>query len=143
LKNPNKNSEWSLQFSRYGLSYPEFRPTKLNPKPEQFYEAFFRFSSYWQKHIGDMSPLTLPDSSWTNMVKYAFVKELMVRPFGVCKFDNVTLQRSHGSFPILQTPNTEQLTVIIMAQSTTAFKTSLPVPSQQILSGDGSTSQKP
>jgi hypothetical protein len=46
-----------------------------------------------------MSPLTLPDSSWTNMVKYAFVKELMVRPFGVRKLEFLyTIQHNHGSY---------------------------------------------
>ena len=29
-----------------------------------------------------MSAITLPDPSWTNMTRYAFVKELMVRPGG-------------------------------------------------------------
>jgi hypothetical protein len=38
-----------------------------------------------------MSPVTLPDSSWTNLAKYAFVKELMVRPFGVCELDTLRL----------------------------------------------------
>jgi hypothetical protein len=67
----------------YGKSYPEFRPTKLNPKAEEFYTALFRFGNYWQKHLGDIAPLTLPDPSWAYMAKYALAKELMVRPGGV------------------------------------------------------------
>ena len=31
----------------------------------------------------DLTPITLPDTSWTDMVRYAFVKEQMVRPGGV------------------------------------------------------------
>jgi hypothetical protein len=31
----------------------------------------------------DVTPITLPDTGWTNMVKYAFVKEQIVRPGGV------------------------------------------------------------
>jgi hypothetical protein len=66
----------------YANSYPEFRPTKLNPKPEEFYVALFKFGAYWEHHVQDLTPITLPDSSWSNLAKYAFVKELMVRPFG-------------------------------------------------------------
>jgi hypothetical protein len=67
----------------YSNSYPEFRPTKLNPKAEEFYTALFRFGNYWHKHLEDMSPLNLPDASWSYMTKFALAKELLVRPGGV------------------------------------------------------------
>lgn len=67
----------------YGKSYPEFRPTKLNPNAEEFYTALFRFGNYWERQLSDMAPLTLPDPSWADMTKYALVKELMVRPGGI------------------------------------------------------------
>jgi hypothetical protein len=67
----------------YGYSYPAYPPAKVDPKPEEFYRALLAFAGYWEKLVSDMAPATLPDSRWTNMSKYAFAKELMVRPGGV------------------------------------------------------------
>ncbi len=67
----------------YGYSYPAYPPAKLDPKPEEFYRALFVFANYWAKQVSDLSACSLPDRRWTDMSKYAFVKELMVRPGGV------------------------------------------------------------
>jgi hypothetical protein len=66
----------------YGTSYPNFGPFHKEPKPEEFYAALLRFGRYWEKHLADFAPLSLPDRSWTDMTKYAFAMELMVRPGG-------------------------------------------------------------
>jgi hypothetical protein len=66
----------------YGFSYPAYTRRRQDPKPEDFFRAMLSFAEYWEHQLSDMSALTLPDASWTNMVRYAFVKELMVRPGG-------------------------------------------------------------
>ena len=66
----------------YGYSYPAYTRRRQDPKPEDFFRAMLSFAEYWEHQLSDMSALTLPDASWTNMVRYAFVKELMVRPGG-------------------------------------------------------------
>jgi hypothetical protein len=68
---------------QYARSYPEFGPYHKNPTAEQFYHALFVFGEYWNKHLEGISPLTLPDQSWADLTKYAFAKELLVRPGGV------------------------------------------------------------
>jgi hypothetical protein len=67
----------------YGYSYPAYPPAKLDPTPEEFYRALLVFAGYWEKQVADLAPCAMPESRWTNMTKYAFVKELMVRPGGV------------------------------------------------------------
>jgi hypothetical protein len=66
----------------YGHSYPAYTRRRQDPKPEEFFRALLEFAEYWEDQLSDMSPITLPDPSWTNMARYAFVKELMVRPGG-------------------------------------------------------------
>src|SRR6185437_4372227 len=66
----------------YGYSYPAYTRRRQDPKPEDFFRAMLSFAEYWEHQLSDMSALTLPDASWTNMARYAFVKELMVRPNG-------------------------------------------------------------
>jgi hypothetical protein len=66
----------------YGHSYPAYTRRRQDPKPEEFFGALLEFAEYWEHQLSDMSPITLPDPSWTNMARYAFVKELMVRPGG-------------------------------------------------------------
>jgi hypothetical protein len=66
----------------YGYSYPAYTRRRQDPKPEDFFRAMLSFAEYWERQLSDMSGLTLPDASWTNMARYAFVKELMVRPGG-------------------------------------------------------------
>ncbi|KAF2403693.1 hypothetical protein EJ06DRAFT_579650 [Trichodelitschia bisporula] len=67
----------------YGHSYPDFAGVQKGPPPEKFYEALLRFGEYWEGHLKDVAPLTLPDQSWVDMTKFAFAKELMTRPGGV------------------------------------------------------------
>jgi len=66
----------------YGHSYPAFTRRRKDPKPDEFYRALLEFAEYWEEQLSDMSPMAIPDPSWTNMARYAFVKELMVRPGG-------------------------------------------------------------
>jgi hypothetical protein len=67
----------------YGYSYPAYTRRRHDPAPEEFYRAMLEFAEYWDALLHDVTPITLPDSSWTNMVKYAFAKEQIVRPGGV------------------------------------------------------------
>ncbi|HZR64724.1 MAG TPA: Tat pathway signal protein [Terriglobales bacterium] len=67
----------------YGYSYPEFPPARKNPTPEEFYRTLLVFSGYWDNLLRDFSAASLPQNVWIDMSKYAFAKELMVRPGGV------------------------------------------------------------
>jgi hypothetical protein len=66
----------------YGYSYPGYTRRRHDPAPEQFYLALLEFAEYWERLMGDVVPLQLPEQSWPDMVRYAFVKEQMVRPGG-------------------------------------------------------------
>jgi hypothetical protein len=66
----------------YGHSYPAYTRRRQDPTPEEFFHAMLEFAEYWEHQLSDMAPIALPDASWTNMARYAFVKELMVRPGG-------------------------------------------------------------
>jgi hypothetical protein len=66
----------------YGYSYPPYPPRRVDPKPEAFYRGLLEFAVYWEKQMHDIAPATLPQKVWTDMTKYAFVKEQMVRPGG-------------------------------------------------------------
>jgi len=67
----------------YGHSYPAFPPARQDPKPEQFYRALLAFAGYWQLQLHDFASISLPENSWADLSKHAFVKELMTRPGGV------------------------------------------------------------
>ncbi len=67
----------------YGYSYPEYTRRRQPPPPEDFYRGLLEFAEYWEQQTHDLTPIVLPDVSWTDMVRYAFVKEQMVRPGGV------------------------------------------------------------
>ena len=67
----------------FGYSYPAYTRRRQDPKPEEFYLGLLEFAEYWERQTHDLTPITLPDKSWTDMVRYAFVKEQMVRPGGV------------------------------------------------------------
>ncbi|HEY4357301.1 MAG TPA: Tat pathway signal protein, partial [Acidobacteriaceae bacterium] len=67
----------------FGYSYPAYTRRRQDPKPEEFYRGLLEFAEYWERQMRDLTPLTLPDTSWSDMVRYAFVKEQMVRPGGV------------------------------------------------------------
>lgn len=68
--------------AEYGYSYPAYTRRRQDPTAEEFFRGMLEFAEYWERQMADMAAITLPDSSWTNMVRYAFVKELMVRPGG-------------------------------------------------------------
>ncbi|MGB6130302.1 MAG: Tat pathway signal protein [Acidobacteriaceae bacterium] len=67
----------------YGYSYPAYDGGHEAPQPEEFYRGLLDFADYWDRLTQDMTPITLPDSAWSNMATYAFVKEQIVRPGGV------------------------------------------------------------
>jgi hypothetical protein len=67
----------------FGYSYPAYTRRRQEPAPQQFYRALLEFAEYWERQTHDLAPMTLPDTSWTDMVRYAFVKEQMERPGGV------------------------------------------------------------
>jgi len=67
----------------YGYSYPAFPPARQDPAPEQFYRALLVFAEYWDRHLKDCAPASLPDGSWVDMSRHYFAKELMVRPGGI------------------------------------------------------------
>jgi hypothetical protein len=66
----------------FGYSYPAYTRRRQSPKPEDFYRGLLEFAEYWERLTQDLTPITLPDPSWTDMVRYAFVKEQIVRPGG-------------------------------------------------------------
>lgn len=66
----------------YGRSYPAYPPARKDPTPDEFYSALLDFALYWQRHLASAIAFTLPDASWVDMSRHAFVKELMVRPGG-------------------------------------------------------------
>jgi hypothetical protein len=67
----------------YGYSYPAYPPFRLDPKPEEFYRALLVFANYWETRIRDAVSVSLPESRWADMARYALVRELIVRPGGV------------------------------------------------------------
>jgi hypothetical protein len=67
----------------YGYSYPAYPPARQDPKPEEFYRALLVFANYWETHLHDLAPASLPDRVWIDFTRHAFAKELMVRPGGV------------------------------------------------------------
>lgn len=66
----------------YGYSYPSYTRRRQPPTQEEFFLGLLEFAEYWEHQLRDMVAITLPDPSWTNMVRHAFVKELIVRPGG-------------------------------------------------------------
>jgi hypothetical protein len=67
----------------YGYSYPAYTRHRRPPSSEEFYRGMLEFAEYWERQMQDMVQITLPDESYSNMVRYAFVKEQMVRPGGI------------------------------------------------------------
>ncbi|MFZ0924504.1 MAG: hypothetical protein WA020_15660 [Candidatus Acidiferrales bacterium] len=67
----------------YGHSYPAFPPARVDPQAEEFYRALLQFTGYWERQLHDVASASLPQNSWVDMSRYAFAKELMVRPGGV------------------------------------------------------------
>lgn len=66
----------------FGYSYPAYTRRRQEPKPEEFYRGLLEFAEYWDRQMGDLTPIALPEQSWVDMTRYAFVKEQVVRPGG-------------------------------------------------------------
>lgn len=47
----------------YGHSYPAYPPARADPAPEAFYRALLVFANYWEKQLGDVIAVELPDSA--------------------------------------------------------------------------------
>ncbi len=67
----------------YGYSYPAYDRRREDPEAAAFYAGLLQFAEYWDRQLHDMTALTLPETSWSDMAQYAFVKEQIVRPGGV------------------------------------------------------------
>ncbi|HVT97092.1 MAG TPA: hypothetical protein VHE33_06260 [Acidobacteriaceae bacterium] len=67
----------------YGYSYPAYTRRRQNPDATEFYLGLLEFAEYWDRQMHDVAAVSLPDASWANMAKHAFVKEQIVRPGGV------------------------------------------------------------
>jgi len=63
-------------------SYPTYGARRPAPSAEAFYGALLTFALAWRRELKDMAPLSLPDDSWRDLTRHAFVKELMTRPGG-------------------------------------------------------------
>ena len=66
----------------YGHSYPAYPPTRQPPSAEDFYRALLRFHDTWHQQLADACAMHTPDPSWADMGRYAFARELVVRPGG-------------------------------------------------------------
>lgn len=72
-----------VQKVEYGYSYPSYSQHRQPPQPQEFYRGLLEFAEYWDQQMHEGVSIMLPDVSWANMTRYAFVKEQMVRPGGV------------------------------------------------------------
>lgn len=73
--------------TRFFGSYPAFGPIDDPiagpPTAPVFYAALQAFVLSWQADLTGGTDCTLPDSSWSDMARHAFARELMTRPGGV------------------------------------------------------------
>lgn len=72
----------------YGYSYPAYPPAREEPQAEEFYCGLLTFAAEWQALMAETAKVEVPartesEGSFADMVRYAFVKELMTRPCGV------------------------------------------------------------
>lgn len=67
----------------YGYSYPAYDRRRVDPQAAEFYAGLLQFAEYWDRQLHDMTAMSLPETSWSDMAQYAFVKEQIVRPGGV------------------------------------------------------------
>lgn len=67
----------------YGYSYPAYDQRRLDPDAAEFYAGLLQFAEYWDRQLHDMVAIAVPETSWSDMAQYAFVKEQIVRPGGV------------------------------------------------------------
>ncbi|MEE7566899.1 Tat pathway signal protein, partial [Xanthomonas sp. Kuri4-3] len=61
----------------------EFPPRRGGARAEDFYRGLLDFAGHWQARLADAAPLRLPDASWADLARFAFARELVVRPGGV------------------------------------------------------------
>ncbi|WP_313457532.1 Tat pathway signal protein [Stenotrophomonas sp.] len=66
-----------------GYSYPDFPPRRHGASAEDFYRGLIDFAATWQAQLAEASPARLPDASWSDLARFAFARELVVRPGGV------------------------------------------------------------
>jgi|GEM_PF-242835 len=66
----------------YGHSYPAYPPRREPPGADAFYAALLRFHDRWQAELADISESRIAAPGWTDMARYAFARERVVRPDG-------------------------------------------------------------
>ncbi len=66
-----------------GYSYPDFPPRRTGASAEDFYRGVIDFAATWQAQLAQASAAQLPDASWSDLARFAFARELVVRPGGV------------------------------------------------------------
>lgn len=66
-----------------GYSYPDFPPRRTGASVEDFYRGVIDFAASWQAQLAQASTAQLPDASWSDLARFAFARELVVRPGGV------------------------------------------------------------
>ena len=66
----------------YGHSYPAYPPRREPPGAEAFYAALLRFHDRWHAELADASQAEIPAPGWADMARFAFARELVVRPEG-------------------------------------------------------------
>ncbi|QEE24418.1 Tat pathway signal protein [Rhodanobacter glycinis] len=66
----------------YGQSYPSYPPRREPPNAVAFYAALLRFHDYWHAELSDTTTTSIPATGWSDMARYAFARELVVRPGG-------------------------------------------------------------
>ncbi|MBB5877556.1 Tat pathway signal protein [Xanthomonas sp. 3498] len=66
----------------YGYSYPDYPPRRGPRSAEDFYRGLLAFAGYWQAQLADTVQAQTPDPSWRDMARFAFARELVVRPGG-------------------------------------------------------------
>lgn len=66
----------------YTHSYPDYLPRRGGATAEDFYRGLLAFAGYWQDLLAGTVEASLPDPSWNDMARFAFARELVVRPGG-------------------------------------------------------------
>lgn len=66
----------------YTHSYPDYPPRRGGAGAEEFYRGLLAFAGYWQHLLRDTVSASVPDPSWNDMARFAFARELVVRPGG-------------------------------------------------------------
>ncbi|SEL15625.1 hypothetical protein SAMN05428989_1570 [Pseudoxanthomonas sp. GM95] len=67
----------------YGYSYPDYPPRRGGATAEDFYRGMIDFAGVWQAQLAQASAMQLPDAGWPDLARFAFARELVVRPGGV------------------------------------------------------------